>query len=350
MKRATLLSPQHSWLQHFPSSLIWPAAAFILLLLMNAVMNPSFFSFTLRNGQLFGSLVDIAFRSSPLILSAFGLTLIIATAGIDLSVGSIAALSAAAATTALASGAGVFGAVAAALAAGAFVGICNAALVTLLGLQPIIATLISMVTARGVAQLLLGGQIVPITNEAFAWIGTGALFGLPFAVWFTMAVTLFLGVGLRRTSAALFIEAVGSNALAARFIGLSTSKIRATVYVLTGVLAAFAGLIMSTNIHAVDGNNLGLYLELDAILAVVIGGTRLTGGRFSILGTVLGALIIQTVTTTINTQGVRVEFMLMVKAAVVITICLAQSDRARLRRKPESSVPALPETRLNGVN
>ncbi len=315
------------------SAIVWPLGAFVLLVALNGVLNSAFFSFTVRNGRVFGSLVDIAFRSSPLILTALGMTLIIATAGIDLSVGSIAAVSSAAAAAALASGAGIGSALTAALATGLLVGLCNAALITFLGLQPIIATLISMVTARGVAQLLLSGQIIPVTNDNYVWVGTGAVLGLPFAIWLTLAVVIFIALILRRSSTGLFIEAVGSNSLASRFIGLSEKKVRFFVYGLTGLLAALAGVVMSTNISAVDGNNLGLYLELDAILAVVVGGTRLTGGRFSILGTVLGALIIQTVTTTINTQGVRVEFMLMVKAAVVIAICLAQSSRFQGARK-----------------
>lgn len=313
------------------SPVLWPATAFIALLLLNAILNPSFFALTFRDGQVYGSLVDIAFRSVPLLLTALGMTLVIATGGIDLSVGATAALAGAGASIMFTSaGSSAATAFCAALGFGAAVGICNGFFVVVLGLQPIIATLVSMVTARGIAQLLIGGQIVPLADEGYVWLGTGSLFGLPFAIWLTIAVTIFVGAILRKTSAGLFIEAVGSNSLAARFIGLSGEKVRWVVYSLTGVLAALAGVVMSANIRAVDGNNLGLYLELDAILAVVIGGTRLVGGRFSIVGTVLGALIIQTVTTTINTQGVRVELMLMVKAAVVIGICLAQSGRLSL--------------------
>jgi simple sugar transport system permease protein len=263
-----------------------------------------------------------------LILTALGMTLVIATGGVDLSVGAIAALSGAAATLTLA--AGWPAALGTAIAAGLVVGLFNGVLITWLGLQPIIATLISMVSARGVAQLILGGQIVPLNNASYVSIGTSAFLGFPFAIWIALAIVLLMTLLLRKTSTGLFIEAVGANPIAARFIGLSGAKVCTLVYVVTGALAALSGVILSTNIRAIDGNNLGLYLELDAILAVVIGGTRLTGGRFSILGTILGALIIQTVTTTINTQGIRVELMLMVKAAVVIAICLAQSDRFRL--------------------
>jgi len=303
----------------------WSLAALLVLLLLNAVMNPAFFAVSIHDGQLYGSLIDIAFRSVPLILTALGMTLVIATGGVDLSVGSTAAFAGACATLAL--GGGWLSALAAALLGGLAVGLFNGLLITALGLQPIIATLISMVSTRGLAQLVLGGQILPIANPSYVAIGTSAFLGVPVAIWIVVFSCLVLSLLLRRTTAGLFIEAVGANSLASRFIGLSEKKVRLVVYTLAGLFAALSGVVLSTNIRAVDGNNLGLYLELDAILAVVIGGTRLSGGRFSLLGTVFGALIIQTVTTTINTQGIRVELMLMVKALVVIAICLAQSTR-----------------------
>jgi galactofuranose transport system permease protein len=311
----------------FSSTLIYPVIALVAILAYNAVVNPAFFAFAVKNGQLYGSIVDIALRATPLILTALGMTLVIATGGVDLSVGAVAALAGSSAAWAFAQGSPWPVAVLAVIGAGLTVGIINSVLITALGLQPIIATLIAMVTGRGVAQLLIDGQIAPLSDASYVWIGTGAFLGLPFSIWLSVFALCVLALLLRKTAAGLFVEAVGSNAVASRYIGLSGSRVKWGVYILSGVMAAVAGMVMSANIRAVDGNNLGTYLELDAILAVVIGGTRLTGGRFSLIGSVLGALIIQTVTTTINTQGIAVELMLMVKAAVVIVICLAQSER-----------------------
>lgn len=313
------------------STLFWPLATLLAILAYNALVNPSFFALEVKNGQLYGSVIDICFRATPLILVSLGMTLVIATGGVDLSVGTVAALAASSAALSFAQGLGWPPALAIALAVGLAVGSLNALLIAGFGLQPIVASLIAMVAGRGVAQLFVSGQISPLEDPSYVWIGTGSAFGLPFSLWLALVTIVAITVLTRKTSTGLFIEAVGSNATASRFIGLSVSKVKWFVYALSGLMAALSGIVMSANIRAVDVNNLGLFLELDAILAVVIGGTRLTGGRFTLVGSALGALIIQTVATTINTQGVAVEFMLMVKAAVVIAICLAQSDRLRSR-------------------
>lgn len=315
------------------STLFWPVATLLAILFYNSLVNPSFFAIEMKNGQLYGSLVDICFRATPLILVALGMTLVIATGGVDLSVGAVAALSASTAALSFSQGLGWESSLALALGMGLAVGSLNALLIAGLGLQPIVASLIAMVAGRGVAQLFVDGQIAPLTDPSYVWIGTGAAFGLPFSLWLALFAIVALGLATRKTSTGLFVEAVGSNATASRFIGLSVARVKWFVYALAGFMAALSGVVMSANIRAVDVNNLGLFLELDAILAVVIGGTRLTGGRFTLMGSALGALIIQTVATTINTQGVAVELMLMVKAAVVIAICLAQSDRLRSRVK-----------------
>ncbi|MES2962276.1 MAG: ABC transporter permease [Bdellovibrionota bacterium] len=313
------------------SGLVWPLATLLAILVYNAFVNPTFFAVEMKNGQLYGSVIDICFRATPLILVALGMTLVIATSGVDLSVGAVAALSASSAALGFAQGLGWEGALALALGVGLVVGSLNALLIAGFGLQPIVASLIAMVAGRGVAQLLVDGQIATLSDPSYLWIGTGGAFGLPFSLWLALIMIVVLALLTRKTSAGLFVEAVGSNATASRYIGLSVSRVKWFVYALAGLMAALSGVVMSANIRAVDVNNLGLFLELDAILAVVIGGTRLTGGRFTLLGSALGALIIQTVATTINTQGVAVELMLMVKAAVVIAICLAQSDRLRIR-------------------
>ncbi|MBC7397784.1 MAG: ABC transporter permease, partial [Bdellovibrionales bacterium] len=159
--------------------------------------------------------------------------------------------------------------------------------------------------------------------------GSGYFLGIPmgiYSVLATLALTHFL---CRRTALGLFIEAVGNNPVASHYIGMNTRMVKAFVYIFGGFCAGLAGLMISSNIGAADASNSGLYLELDAILAVVIGGTPLQGGRFSLWGSLLGVLIIQTVVTTINTRGIGAEYTLIIKAVVVLSVCLFQSESFR---------------------
>src|SRR6185503_13442172 len=132
-----------------------------------------------------------------------------------------------------------------------------------------------------------------------------------------------------KTAAGLFIESTGDNETASRYAGVNTRAVKLMVYSFCALCAGLAGLIATTNIAAADANNAGLWLELDAILATVIGGTALTGGRFYLTGSLLGAILIQTLTTTILTRGIAVELTLVVKAVVVLLVCLMQSEKFR---------------------
>jgi simple sugar transport system permease protein len=220
-------------------------------------------------------------------------------------------------------------AVGAALAVGLAAGVWNGLLVAFVGMQPIIATLILMVAGRGVAQLLTGGQIIPIGAPGYLVLGGGFLARLPCAVWAAVAVTAATAILMSRTALGLFIRAIGVNPVATRLVGLRASAIVFSVYVFSGLTAAIAGVLMSSNVRSADGNNAGLLLELDAILAVTLGGTSLTGGKFSLAGTVLGALIIQTLTYTTYSIGVPPEATLVVKAIVVLLVSVIQSATAR---------------------
>jgi ribose/xylose/arabinose/galactoside ABC-type transport system permease subunit len=320
--------------------LFWPLVTLTLLLLVNAVINPGFLRLQWRDGHLYGSLVDILNRAAPLMLVSLGMTLLIATRGIDISVGATVAISAAVAALMIGgqlvivdgvpthvSRFPMWAAIAGALAVGAVAGLWNGVLVAKVGMQPIIATLILMVAGRGIAQLLTNGQIITIYYAPYFFIGSGFLLGLPFALFVAAAVWGALHLLLTRTALGLFIQAIGINPQAARLITVGA-------YVFCGVTAAMAGLLISSNVKSADGNNAGLLLELDAILAVTLGGTLLTGGRFSLAGSVIGALIIQTLTSTIYSIGVPPEVNLVVKAAVVFAVMLLQSAefRALLRR------------------
>jgi simple sugar transport system permease protein len=318
----------------------WSLAALALLLLFNLLFTDGFFSFEIRDGRLYSSLIDIADRAAPLMLVALAMTLVIATGGVDLSVGAVMAIAGAVAAGLIARpeysilahldiGGSFALAILIALLAAAAAGAGNGVLVAVCGVQPIVATLILMVAGRGIAQLLTSGQIITVDHPAFAYLGNGAFLGLPVTI--TIVVMGVIGFGLlaRVTAFGLFVEAVGANPVASRHAGVPSGAVRIAVYALCGLMAGLAGLIAAADIQAADANNAGLYLELDAILAVVIGGTALTGGRFSLLGAIVGALLIQTITTTILSRGVPVEYTLVVKAAVIIIVCLLQSPRAR---------------------
>ncbi len=337
------MEPSGASLQHRQRHrLLWPGLTLLLLLALNAALNPGLLHLQWRDGHLYGSLIDILNRASPLILVALGMTMVIASRGIDISVGAVVAISAAIAGVmiggtlvihnGIASHVSRFPmplAMAAALGVAVLCGLWNGLLVARVGMQPIIATLILMVAGRGVAQLITGGQIITIYYEPYFAIGNGFLLGLPVALWIATAVWLLLQLAVRRTALGLFVQAIGINPVAARVAGVREGLITVCVYAFCGFTAGVAGLIVSSNVKSADGNNAGLLMELDAILAVTLGGTLLSGGQFSLAGSVIGALIIQTLTSTIYAIGVPPEVTLVVKAAVVFVVMLLQSAEFR---------------------
>jgi ribose/xylose/arabinose/galactoside ABC-type transport system permease subunit len=327
--------------------LAWPLITLALLLIVNTVFNSSFLQLEWREGHLYGSLIDILNRAAPLVLVSLGMTMVIATRGIDISVGAVVAISAAVAAWMI--GGSVSGtetrfpmplAILGALGVAALCGLWNGALVAKVGMQPIIATLILMVAGRGIAQLITDGQIITIYYKPFFFLGGGYLLGLPFSVFIVAGVFLALYLAVTRTALGLFIQTVGINPTAARVAGVRSRRLIVAAYTFCGVCAGIAGLLISSNVKSADGNNAGQLLELDAILAVTLGGTALTGGRFSLVGSVIGALIIQTLTYAIYSLGVPPEINLVVKAVVVFVVVLLQSSEFRsqvgaLMRRPD---------------
>jgi galactofuranose transport system permease protein len=317
--------------------LFWPLAALLLLIAGNGVLNPGFLALQWRDGHLYGNLIDIANRAAPLALVSLGMTMVIAVRGLDISVGAVLAIAATVAAwtiTQLQAGAGdgllpLFAAIGAALGAAALCGLWNGLLVVKAGMQPIVATLILMVAGRGLAQLISDGQILTIYYAPFAFLGNGFLFGLPFSLFVVAAVFAALQLLLTRTALGLFVRAIGHNPLAAHMAGVRARAITPALYVFCGFSAGLAGLLVSSNVASADANNAGQLLELDAILAVSLGGSALAGGRFSLAGSVVGALIIQTLTTTIYSVGVPPQVNLVVKALLVAAVLLLQSARFR---------------------
>ncbi len=305
----------------------WPQLlAFAAILLIDRAVSPQFFDLRLQDGRLFGSLVDVFNRGAPVALLALGMVLVIATRGIDLSVGAVMAIAGAIAAS-LADSHGLPVVLAAALGAGLVCGLWNGFLVAVLGIQPIVATLILMVAGRGIAQLITEGRIVTFTAPDVVWLGNGAVAGVPAPVAIALGMLLVTALVVRGSALGLLIEATGGNERASKLAGVGTRAMIMAVYVWCSLCAALAGVIAAADIMGADANNAGLWLELDAILAVVIGGTSLFGGRFSLALAMLGALIIQAMNTGILLSGYPPEFNLVVKAVVVLIVLLLQSPR-----------------------
>ncbi|MBK0000674.1 galactofuranose ABC transporter, ATP-binding protein YtfT [Erwinia sp. S38] len=301
--------------------------ALILVLLIDSMVANNFFAIHLQDGRLFGSPIDILNRAAPVAILAIGMTLVIATGGIDLSVGAVMAIAGATAATMTVAGHSLVVVILVTLGSGLLCGLWNGILVSLLKIQPFVATLILMVAGRGIAQLITQGQIVTFNSDALARLGSGTLFYLPVPLWITIALALVVWLLTRKTALGMFIEAVGINLRAARNAGVNGWLVVMSTYVLSGLCAAVAGLIVAADIRGADANNAGLWLELDAILAVVIGGASLMGGRFNLLLSLIGALIIQAMNTGILLSGFPPELNQVVKAVVVMIVLLLQSPR-----------------------
>jgi simple sugar transport system permease protein len=321
--------------------LLWPLLALVALLLLNLVFTPSFFSLRIQDGHLFGSMVDILRNGAPTLLIALGMTLVIATRGIDLSVGAVAAIAGAVTCTHIAATGDAVTGMLLALGLCLVLGLWNGFLVSVLGIQPIIATLVLMTAGRGIAMLLTEGQIITVTNDVFRQVSSGFVV-LPIAILISLAMLAAVALLTRRTALGMLIEAVGVNPEASRLAGVRSRTILWTVYVFSALCAGVAGLMIASNVNAADADSAGLWIEMDAILAVVIGGTSLAGGRYSLTGTLIGALVIQTLTTTVYTIGVPPETILVFKAAVVIVVCLLQAPRVTGALRTPQGPTALP--------
>lgn len=293
-----------------------------VVLVACALLAPRFLEFGFGDGRLRGALVDVAHRGMPTLLLALGMTLVIGLGGIDLSVGSTMAIGGALAALVLAAGGAAWVAFALGLAGGLCVGLGNGLLVRAAGVPPLVATLITLTAGRGLAQALTGGQIVTFERPEYAALASGAFLGLPVTLWQGALATVALGALLRATRLGLYLEACGDNPRAARLCGLPVARMHGFAYALTGVLAAWAGQLAAADIRAADVHSTGLYLELDAILAVVLGGTALTGGRIHLLGSVLGVLILQALTTALLMRGAGTEALLVGKAVAVLVFAL----------------------------
>lgn len=299
--------------------------ALAVILLLNFIMFPQFFNVTIQNGRLYGSIIDVLNRGAPVALLAIGMTLVIATKGIDLSVGAVIAICGAVAASSIVSGNSLVWTLVVTILVGLACGAWNGFLVAILNIQPIIATLVLMVAGRGIAQLITEGVIMTFNDDGLIFFGSGSFAFMPMPVVIWLVVGALVTLLVRRTALGMLIEATGINRHASTLSGVRTPVLLMAVYVLSGLCAAIAGIIVAADIKGADANNAGLWLELDAILAVVVGGNSLLGGRFSIIGSLIGAMIIQAVNTGILLSGFPPEFNLIIKAVIVLVILVIQS-------------------------
>ncbi len=292
-----------------------------LLVLGNLLLTDNFAT----TANLRTQLVQVA----PVLIVALGMTLVIATEGIDLSVGSIMAL--AAALLPLWLGLGPEAAILIALFAGAACGAFNGALVAFVGVQPIVATLALFVAGRGLALVLADGQLKQIENERFLSLGTGEVAGIPVIVLIAAALTALVIFVVRRSTFGRHVVAVGGNPRASFLAGLPVKRTLLVVYMISGVLAAIAGVLTTARLTASDPSAIGQLIELSAITAVVVGGTPLTGGRVRVLGTVAGALLVQLIDSTLIRNNVPDSTSQIIQALLII-IAVAVQRRAGAAR------------------
>ena len=291
------------------------AVALIVLVVGNAIFTPHFTSAS--------NLWNVLLQVSPVMLAAVGMTFVIATGGVDLSVGSTMAISGAIAAVLIDRGPVV--AVVAAVAGGCLVGVLNGGLIASLRVQPIVVTLATLIAGRGLAQIVShDGELVTVSDATFLALGRGSVGPVPGPVVIALLAVGFAAFLLRATAFGRYVLAVGGNRAAARLAGVPARRALVSVYVASGGLAAIAGLIVAARLGASDAAKIGQNVELDAIAAVVVGGTALSGGRATIGGTVVGALIMQVIATSFNMLLVPYAWSLALKAAIILVAVYLQ--------------------------
>jgi len=256
-----------------------------------------------------------------IVIVGIGMTLVVATGGIDLSVGASMAIAGSLAPMIFMNVAGPFGIALAfvlPVMAAALCGVFNGFLVTRLSVQPIVATLVLFIAGRGIAQVFTDGSLQAFDNPAFQWIALGRVAGVPAQVFLMLALVVLFAWIVRKTLFGQYLLVTGGNEQAAYLSGIPTARVKMIAYTLCAALAGLAGLISISVNSSSDANVIGLGSELDAIAAVAVGGTALTGGRAYIVGTLIGALIIQLLRYTLLAHGIPDAAALVVKAGIII--------------------------------
>ncbi|MBB5079326.1 ABC transporter permease [Nonomuraea endophytica] len=293
-------------------------AAVLALLVFNVLFTPYFLDAANFRTQLV--------QVSPIVIISLGMALVIGTKGIDLSVGSVMAL--AAALTALYLGYGAAVALVVALIGGAVAGAAGGTLVAYVGIQPIVATLALLVGVRGLANVLVP-QLVEFRNPDLIALGSSSLFGVPLIVIIAAALTLVVAFLVRRTTFGRQVVAIGGNRAASELSGLPVKRVLVLVYVISGLLAALAGVLATARLQASDPTSLGMFIELSAITAVVVGGTPLSGGRIRVASTVMGALLMQLLSATLIKHNLPQSWTQMVQAVIILAAVYVTRERVK---------------------
>ncbi|WP_210530023.1 ABC transporter permease [Rubellimicrobium arenae] len=303
-------------------------AALAALILLNVVLTPNFLAIQ--------TLAVNVSQVATVAIVALGMTLVIATGGVDLSVGAVMAVAGALAPLIFGSawgqanpGLGLAAAIVAPLLVAMCCGLFNGSLVSFLGVQPIIATLILFISGRGVAQVLTNGNLQTFSNPSFTWLGTGRVLGLPVQGWIALGLTVIVALVVRKTIYGRYLLSVGGNERAAALAGTPVARVKIATYAIASTFAGLAGLIDVAINSASDAARVGNLMELDAIAAAVVGGAALSGGRAPILGTLLGAVFIQLVGYTLIANGVPDEATFIVTAAIIVIAVYLQDSRRR---------------------
>ncbi|QTF10526.1 ribose ABC transporter permease [Brenneria izadpanahii] len=298
--------------------------ALLILIAAVSAMSPNFF--TLNN------LFNILQQTSVNAIMAVGMTLVILTSGIDLSVGSLLALTGAVAASIVGLEVNALFAVLGALALGTFIGAGTGVIVAKGKVQAFIATLVMMLLLRGVTMVYTNGS--PMNTgfsdaaDAFGWFGIGRPLGVPTPVWIMVIVFAAAWYMLHHTRLGRYIYALGGNESATRLSGISVDKIKIIVYSLCGLLSALAGIIEVARLSSAQPTA-GTGYELDAIAAVVLGGTSLAGGKGRIIGTLIGALILGFLNNGLNLLGVSSYYQMIVKAVVILLAVLVDNKSGK---------------------
>jgi ribose/xylose/arabinose/galactoside ABC-type transport system permease subunit len=303
--------------------------ALVLLVLFNFAVTPHFATMQTLSVNLT--------QVCTIVIVGVGMTLVIATGGIDLSVGALMAIAGAMSpmffTGELFPVPNIYVGIALGIIfpiiIASFFGLFNGWLINRFSIQPIIATLVLFIAGRGIAQVSTNGDLQVFKVPEFQAIAIGRVLGVPFQVWIMVVVVIIAAFVLHRTVFGRQVLAVGGNEEAARLSGVPVKRVKLIVYTVSGICSGIAGLIVIAMNSAADANLIGLGMELDAIAAVAVGGTLLTGGRATILGTLLGALIIQLVRYTLLANGVPDAAALVVKAGlIVLAVWLQRQEHA----------------------
>lgn len=336
--------------------LFLPVFSMILVMLINVVYDIAngepalnFFMITIKNEVLYGRLIDILNRGSEVAILAIGMTLVVsASAGTDISVGSVMSLYGGVCCSILA-GYGVANTseyanplwlgIGAGILVACLCGLFNGFLVAFMNIQPMVATLILWSAGRAIGLLLCNSQIVYVRVPSFQVIGSYVGI-IPTPIIVAVACILVASLVLRFTALGTYIQSVGINKRASRIAGFNSAVIILLCYVICGLCAGIAGMVATSRIYSADTNNIGLNMELDAILAVALGGNSLGGGKFNLAGSIIGAYTIQAITTTLYALGVSSAQAPVFKAIVVIIIVVIQADPVKEYFKKLSSKKA----------